>query len=430
MRRLTAFILILSLVFIFTGCVDQNPTDDDCGTECLGGDHEFCPDPDLTLGTRAPNETNTPPLPKREEVDFPGYDPTEHEMRDITSHELIKEIKTGWNLGNTFDAPSETAWHNPHTTYTMLYAVKEAGFDSIRLPVSWENHTGSAPDYTIKEEYLDRIEQIVQYVLALDMYCILNTHHEHWLFPTEEKFEQNAEQLSKMWLQLSERFADYNEKLIFESMNEPRLFGTPDEWNGGTQEAQDIVNRLNDVFIETIRGEGGNHAKRHLMIPSYAASADFGAMAALSEAFPIHDDKVIASIHAYVPHDFALKVDGIPFWKEKTHEASIDRLFDHITTLFIEKDIPIILGETGAMIKDRDKVQREPTGVEDFNLEDRVEWARYYFSKSREHGIPAYWWDNGLFVQNSEGTSELFGLLDRRQGQFVFPEIIDAIMDN
>jgi endoglucanase len=378
----------------------EKPKDpDNCGQFCIGGDHREC----------------RPPA--RDEVDFPGYDPSEQDVRDISSIELIKEIKTGWNLGNTFDAPGcETAWGNPVTSYTMIYTVAEAGFDSVRLPVTWAPHLGEAPDYRIDEDWLNRVEQIVKYILAADMYCILNTHHEYWLFPDEENYEENRVQLVAVWTQLSERFADYNEKLIFEGMNEPRLFGTPNEWNGGTYDAQQIVNRLNSAFVETVRSSGGNNSIRHLMIPSYAASAEIVAMQSLFEAFEdFHDDdKIIASIHAYTPHAFALQVDGMPFWRD-SHKEEIDRLFANIKRIFLDEGVPVILGETGAMIKDG-------------NLEDRLEWTKYYFGKSRELGVPAYWWDNGLFVQNEHGTSELFGILYREQGVFAFPEIVDEIM--
>jgi len=251
----------------------------------------------------------------------------------------------------------------------------------------------------------------------LDMYCILNTHHERWLFPTEENEEQNTEQLVAMWKQICERFADYNERLIFESMNEPRLFGTENEWNGGTSSARWIVSKLNDAFIETVRAAGGNNPKRHLMIPGYAASAEFSAMRDLSATFPSleDDDKVIASIHAYTPYRFALAEKGDKDWNPDRHQEEVDRLFDNIKELFLDKDIPVILGEAGARNRDD-------------NLESRVEWTKYYFGKSRELKIPVYWWDNGLF----EGTEsdELFGLLDRHRAVFAYPEIVDAIMDN
>ena len=78
-------------------------------------------------------------------------------------------------------------------------------------------------------------------------------------------------------------------------MNEPRLKGTPMEWNGGNQEAREVINQLNAAFVETVRASGGNNEKRHLMIPTYAAST----MDSVLNDFVIpNDDKVIVSVHA------------------------------------------------------------------------------------------------------------------------------------
>ncbi|MCL2036104.1 MAG: glycoside hydrolase family 5 protein [Oscillospiraceae bacterium] len=362
-------------------------------------------------------------LPAPEMLEYTPYVPSEHGMRNISSWELLKEIKTGWNLGNTFDAPnSETAWGNPQTTYEMLHAVKETGFDSIRIPVSWGFRTGGAPDYIIEPEMLDRVEEVVGYVMSLDMYCILNTHHETWLLLDEKNIEQTEAQLTAVWKQISERFADYNEKLLFEGMNEPRTIGSDAEWQGGTSGEHRAVNRLNKVFVETVRASGGRNANRHLLVPTYAASAESAAVEALSRGFSTiagNDNKVIASIHAYTPHSFALRDKGSAQWNpSETHDTDeIDWVFERLQSRFIDKGIPVILGETGA-------VDRRG------NLQARVDWAGYYFGKAAESEIPCYWWDNGLFYSDERPDREHFGLLNRHYNVFIFPEIIDAIMEN
>ena len=352
------------------------------------------------------------------EIPFPGYNPAEHEMRDISSKELLKEITAGWNLGNTFDSRGgETSWHNPQTTFTMIRAVADAGFDSVRVPVTWQNALGEAPDYLIDNEFLDRVEEVVGYVLATEMYCIINTHHEGF-YPEETQEDEITEKLTAIWMQLSKRFVDYNEKLIFEGMNEPRWYGTSSEWNGGTAEAHGVVNRINAAFIDTVRAAGGRNTARHLMIPTYAASAESGAVMAISNAFPDitkQDDKVIVSIHAYTPTNFALDPKGGKKWLPERHEEEINWMFGRLEEHFIKKDIPVIMGECGAVNKD--------------NLEDRVAWAKVYFQKARELGIPAFWWDNGIFTARYE-TSELFGFLNREQATFAFPEIVEAIINH
>ena len=109
------------------------------------------------------------------------------EMRDLTGTQLVQELKIGWNLGNTLDATggtkddplsAETSWGNPKTTEDMIKAVKEKGFNVIRVPVTWTGHLGDAPDYKINEEWLNRVQEVVDYVINNDLYCIINLHHE------------------------------------------------------------------------------------------------------------------------------------------------------------------------------------------------------------------------------------------------------------
>ena len=359
----------------------------------------------------------------RQAVEIPHepYVALDHSMRDISSWELVKEIKAGWNLGNTFESRglglnAERAWGNPRTTFAMIQAVKKAGFDSVRIPVTWQRQLSEAPDYLIDKDWLDRVEEVVGYVLTNDMYCIINIHHEDWIITTEENEQQTTGQLVAVWEQLSVRFKDYNEKLIFEGMSEPRTKDCMYEWEGGKPEDRQVVNRLNQAFIKVVRDSGSRNELRHLMIPTYAASAENPAMVSLAVAFPKDDDKIIASIHAYTPYYFTLisGEQGIDKWFPNVDEPEIDSLFVRLNENFLENNIPIIIGETGT---------RDRNG----NLKARVLWTKYYFKKARDYGIPTFWWDNGKFSSLSERADD-FGLLDRYEAKFVYPDIVDAIM--
>lgn len=337
------------------------------------------------------------------------------EIRDITSVELVKEIKIGWNLGNTMDATggveimSEISWGNPFTTKEMIDAVKEAGFNTLRIPTTWEKHLGPAPDYTINQEWLDRVQEIVDYAYDNEMFVIINMHHEEWHFPSYDNKDQAIDILTKVWKQIADRFEGYDEHLIFEGLNEPRKKGTNVEWNGGDEEGWDVVNQFNAAFIETIRNAGGNNPLRHLMIPTYAASSSTRAWG--SFVVP-EDDKVIVSIHAYTPYNFALNKVGTSVWSldNASDTWEIDNLMNSLDNQFISKGIPVIIGEFGAMNKE--------------NTESRVAWAEYYIKRAKEKGIPCIWWDNGAFV----GSGELFGLLDRYNCTWKSPEVVEALM--
>lgn len=344
------------------------------------------------------------------------------EIRDITASELVSEMKIGWNLGNTLESTIgknnetpekyEKGWGNAITTIDTIKGIKDSGFNVLRVPVSWGEHLSDDGNYTIDEEWLDRVNEVVDYGIDCGMYVILNTHHEEWFFPDAEHLEQNKEQFVKLWTQIGNRFEGYSEKLIFEGLNEPRKRGTSVEWNGGDKEGHDIVNQMNALFVQTIRGLGGNNPKRHLMIPTYAASSTSNAIYAMK--VPENDDKLIVSIHAYIPYNFALasKEHGVAQWSldDENCTREIDTLMVTLKDAFLDKGTPVIIGEMGAVNRD--------------NIEDRAQWSEYYIRKAKEVGIPCLWWDNGAYM----GGGELFGLYSRNSNRWIFRDVLEGLM--
>lgn len=340
-------------------------------------------------------------------------EPVEITIRDITSMELVSDMKIGWSLGNTLDATggvsldSERSWGNPKTTQEMIDAILDQGFNVIRIPVTWQNHMGEGPDYTIHEVWMDRVQEVVDYAYNRGAYVILNIHHEEWHFPSEENKDAASEQLTAVWTQIATRFRDYDEHLIFEGLNEPRKIGTAVEWNSGDEEGREIVNYFDQVFVDAVRATGGNNTYRHLMVPGYAAASDDTALRSI--VLP-DDDKLIVSVHAYIPYDFALNVSGTDVWGEDTY--AIDHLAEVLDEVFISQGVPVIIGEFGALNKD--------------NEEERSAWAAYYVTHMKEYGIPCLWWDNGAFTSSGENL----GLLDRRELTFPFPDLLKALTES
>ncbi len=338
-------------------------------------------------------------------------------MRDMTPKDLIAEMGAGWNLGCSFEAydtdngyVSELTWGRPRTTKRMITAVREKGFNVLRIPVSWMNHMGSAPDYTVNKRWLKRVEKVVNYGLDNGMYVIINTHHEeYWRFPDYAHLEAATDQHNKLWKQIAEHFKDYGDHLIFEGMNEPRLKGTEHEHDEGTEEARDCVNKLNKSFVDTVRSTGGNNARRLLLITSYGAIYLSKAM----ENVEIPQDENIAvSIHAYSPYQFTFDTDSpneINSW-DGSHIDSIQRAFGDIKRIFLDKGVSVIITEYGAVNKND-------------NYEDVVRWATDYLTLAKEYGVPCVWWDNGSFK-----SGELFGIFDRRKLKWVREDLTDTII--
>ena len=244
------------------------------------------------------------------------------EIKDITALDAAEEMAPGLNLFNTLDAvcwwcnnclsglESETVWGNPYTTPEMVQAIADRGFKSLRIPVTWFNHMGPSPDYTVDTEWMDRVEEVANYAFDADLYVIINIHHddyneEHegsWLCPTYEKQDAVTDQLVKVWTQIAERFKDYGSHLLFETMNEPREVGSPEEWTGGSAEHRDVINAFNLAAVNAIRATGGNNVTRFIMIPQVGANGN-----ALEDLIiPNNDPHIMISVHNYSPYEFCL----------------------------------------------------------------------------------------------------------------------------
>lgn len=351
-----------------------------------------------------------------------GEEDGEH-LSGRTAMEITEMMGMGWNLGNTFDATGgnasnvysqEQSWGNPKVTEELIDAIAKAGFNTIRIPVTWNNHASKDGDNIINEAFLNRVQEVVDYAYSRGMFVILNIHHEAWLNTTKLVQDKDAiaYRLSCIWKQLAERFAEYDQHLIFEGMNEPRLAGGPVEW-GGNPEAYQVVNYLAQVFVSTVRSNtGGFNAERCLMVPGYAASNSPTIMDAIS--LPTWDGTVaknlIISVHSYAPYDFCLS-DKQTDWdpNNSSDTGAIDQMYENLKDLFLDQGIPVVLGETSATSKN--------------NTEARERWAKYMGMRTAEYGVPMVIWDNG---SNSNQGGESHAYIDRRTCEWNYPTVIQA----
>lgn len=331
------------------------------------------------------------------------------QVNQMTSSEIVADMKIGWNLGNTLDSfdtdssDNETGWGNPKTTKAMIDTVKAAGFNAVRIPVTWGEHLSS--DHVIEAAYLDRVQEVVDYAMDDDLYVILNVHHDDaiWLHPTYSEQAEVTETLTAIWQQLSERFADYDHHLVFEGMNEPRVIGSSTEWSGGTPEERDVINQLFQAFVDTVRATGGLNADRTLIVTSHAQSITKEAVSAVKVP---EDDHIAVSIHSYAPWDFCGTDDDRSDWGSEADKQELDSNFQYLEDTFIKKGIPVLLDEFGAVNKN--------------NTSIRANYYAYYVKSAKAHGITCFVWDNG--------TEKEFGLLNRKNLTWYAPSIIEAMM--
>jgi len=289
-------------------------------------------------------------------------------QKELTALELVKEMGNGINLGNTMEAYGhgsfpvdtdtvyfETLWGQPETSERMIQGMKDAGFDSIRIPVAWTNAMDyENGDYTIQKHWMDRVETIVNYALDADMYVVINDHWDGgwWgMFgsATPETREKAMDMYVSMWEQIADRFQNYSDKLIFEAGNEElgdRLNDKdkcPDSGSLNKNECYETTNLINQTFVDTIRKSGGNNADRFLLIAGYNTDI----MNTCDDRFKMPTDtakdKLLISVHYYTPWDYC-GTDSRDSWGSVKDYEEQNSLMEMMTK-FTDQGYGVIIGE-------------------------------------------------------------------------------------
>ena len=362
--------------------------------------------------------------------------------------DAVRRMGAGWNLGNSLDANSgddshmwieaysartnetyETAWGQPVTTRALFHLFKEAGFNAIRIPVTWYPHMGTIQlqwenedwhwdksawtGYEVDPGWMARVKEVVDYVIDEGMYCILNVHHDTgaastaWLVAGEPEFEAAKPRYQALWQQIAETFKDYDARLLFESYNEMldpydswcfASFATPARYDADVAaSAYRGINQYAKLFVETVRASSGNNALRNLVINTYGACSGDG-------TWNSHLTDPLAQLELpEAPGHLAVEVHS--YWeadKFDAQKADIDRLFNNLDQHIVRRlGVPAIIGEWGGG-----------------NVSDEVaaRFAGYFSQKAHDAGIAAFMW-MGL----SDGE-------DRAVPKWTMPLTKDAIL--
>lgn len=302
--------------------------------------------------------------------------------------DAVKNMGVGWNLGNTLDANDasktwttteqhETCWGQPVTKPELMKMMKEAGFNSIRVPVTWYQEMDS--DGNVNEAWMNRVKEVVDYVIDNGMYCILNVHHDtgdgntHWIHASSTNYNKNKAKFEKLWKQIAETFKDYDQHLLFEGYNE--MLDDNNTWNEPKNKT-DGYKAINDYaksFVTTVRNSGGNNASRNLIVNTYSASSTPNAMENLDK--PENSNHIIFQIHSY------------PNWQTKSNAKNeIDNLISNIKAKLIDR-APVIIGEYATFTT-------WPSEIDYYAKDKEVALYAmdYLIKKTKENGIGTCYW--------------------------------------
>lgn len=326
-------------------------------------------------------------------------------MRNITSQQLVEDMTFGWNLGNTLDVcqadrdgdgkinehveagekVDETLWGNPKATKELFTSLKKNGVNAVRIPVTWRDHMDS--NGNIDREWMDRVQQVVDYAYSQGMYVIINVHHDGggdpkfgaWIIEeSQNDYNTFLKKYKNVWKQIAERFKNYSDYLIFESMNE---VGFDTLYNKNKADAYNLINKINQDFVDIIRATGGNNAKRHLLIAGYYTDIE----RTCDSLYKMPDDKAercILSVHYYTPWDFCT-CDIKHTWGTNSEVRQMETLIGKMKKNFVDKGIPVIIGEYAASGSD---------------LSSCIFFIEKLNKLCSDYGIATFIWDNGRQV--------------------------------
>jgi len=350
--------------------------------------------------------------------------------------EIYPNMGLGYNIGNTMEVPGNpTGWGNSFPDAAYVKAIKDAGFNTVRIPCAWNSHASNG---TINAGWLDSVKTVVDLVINNGMYAILNSHwDEGWL--EDEVFsgghiDRNGNQAttdsSKVralqegyWKQIADYFKTYDEHLIFASANEP---GVNDHRGGSAangytdngqlafnEDRMTILKRLHEACLRAVRTSGGNNATRIVVVQAPRTEIDkVPLLSAQYPTDPAGDGYTMAEVHFY-PYQFSLMTSGdeswgkmFYYWEDQTpgndaahtcsgsslgSKSSIDQLFSGLKSTFYDKGIPVVIGEMGA-VKRLGVLTGENLKV---HLKARAAWYGYTVAAAKKNGLVPCVWDTG-----------------------------------
>jgi endoglucanase len=338
-----------------------------------------------------------------------------------TAQQVASQIKVGWNIGNTLEAPcGETCWGNPMVSQQLINSVKAAGFNAVRIPCAWDSHQTNG---VIHASWLARVKQVVDYCVNNNMYAVLNIHwdggwlEEHPLYSHQSAV--NAKQRN-YWTQIANYFKNYNERLLFAGTNEVRA-----DYNNPTTEHINVQQSYLQTFIDAVRATGGNNSTRTLVVQTYNTNAWHGINHFWLPSDPA-SNRLIVEIHNYDPFDFTLNSSGsCLYWGSPypsqsacswAQEAYIDDYYSQVKTEWVDKGIPVIVGEFAA------NMRSSLSGSQRTNhIASREYYINYVTKAAYQRGIKSFYWDIGTNVNAA-------GLFNRNTGGIIDQGILSAIM--
>lgn len=350
---------------------------------CRGGEESFAPLESVD-GSEISNTVEAGAPSDIKPLESYAEDSLVYRAESMNAMEFTAAMQPGWNLGNTLDATGgETSWGNPKATPELIQKIKDEGFNSIRIPITWGHMMNE--ENVIDASYLARTKEVINYALDADLLVFVNIHHDSWQWLnaiTPDENDANYLKFRAIWEQLAEAYKDYPRAVIFESINEPRF-----DKESTYAECLDMMNK---ACVEIVRASGGNNAERLIVLPTKDTNSEQKYLDQLYGTITeINDPNIIATVHYYGYWPFSVNIAGETEFKG-TSVTDIDGLVSRLKTTFIDNGIPVIIGEWGLLGFD--------TALDTVEHGEILKFFEYFCNAVRENGLTTMWWDNGQHI--------------------------------
>jgi endoglucanase len=297
--------------------------------------------------------------------------------------------------------------------------VRDAGFKSVRIPVAWAQYANGSD--TIAAFWLDRVAEVVRYARNADLYVVVNIHWDGgWMQPTFAAQAAANARITTFWTQIGNRLKDFDDRVMFAGTNEVMVTGV---YTAPTAENCSVQNGFNQAFVNAVRATGGNNASRYLVVQSYNTNIDHAVSCNATLPTDSAAGRLMMEVHYYDPFNFTLNT-GSTIWQWGAiatnpaatdpwgGEAHADAQFQKMKLNFVDKGVPVILGEYAASLR----TEYDPTGIY------RNYWNTYITRSAYQHGLVPMYWDNGYPANHQSG------LFNRAAATQAYPVTIGEIV--
>ncbi len=285
----------------------------------------------------------------------------------INGGDLEVKMRRGVNIGNALEAPNEGDW-GVVIKDEYFEIIRNAGFDTVRIPIRWSSHADNSPPFKIDENFLKRVDWVINKSLEQNLITIINIHHYEEIM---EKPEEHRDRFIALWRQISEHYKDYPGLLYFELLNEPHGNLTSNLWNKLIQDSIKVIRETNP--------------DRKIII----GPVDWNSVYRLEDLMiPVNDKNIIVTFHFYTPFEFTHQgaewVSPSPpvgrrWTGTEAERRQITNELDIAAQWAAKNNISLFLGEFGAYSK--------------ADMASRVRWTYFVAREVEKRNIAWCYWE-------------------------------------